>query len=36
MTEGCARGEVVVSCYTFLETGIGRHHALGLSWTRQK
>jgi len=30
------RGEVFVSCYTFLETGIGCEHALSLPWTRQK
>jgi len=29
-------GEVLVSCYTFLETGIGCYHALGLPWTRQR
>ena len=34
---GCTScGEVFVSCYTFLETGIGWYHALGLPWTRQR
>jgi hypothetical protein len=36
MTDGRARGEVLVSCYTFLETGIGGHRALGLPWTCQR
>ena len=31
-----ARGEVLVSCYTFLETSIGCEHALSLPWIRQK
>ena len=36
MTDGRPRGEVLVSCYTFLETSIGCYHALGLPWTRQR
>lgn len=36
MTGRRARGEVLVSCYTFSETGIGCYRTLGLSWTRQR